>query len=528
MNARHASASVIATLIFCGGLFCLADPSAPSVPLDPAQTSVPGVILTPKAAATPRINGPGIFGVRPDSPFLYTLPATGDRPMTFAADGLPAGLQLDPATGRITGAVKTPGEYRVTLLAKNALGTAERTFRIVVGEQIALTPTLGWNSWNCWGNTVNQDKVLRSARAMIASGLAQHGWTYINIDDSWQGKRGGGFNALQPNEKFPDMKALCDGIHALGLKAGIYSTPWVTSYAKYAGGSAENPEGAWAGPPTNGAPRNKKVLPYAVGKYSFATNDARQWGVWGIDYLKYDWNPIEVPQVEEMRGALRATGRDIVLSLSNNSKSHLIDIATEVSRLAQAWRTTGDIGDSWGSMGGIGFKQDEWARYAGPGHWNDSDMLVIGQVGWGPKLHPTQLTPDEQYTHISLWCLLASPLLIGCDMEKMDDFTLSLLTNDEVLDVDQDALGRQATQVAGEGDLKVYAKPLEDGTWAVGLFNTGKEPAAVSLNMADLKLAGPRRVRDLWRQRDLGVFNSRFEAPVAPHGVVLVRVFPAQ
>jgi len=234
-----------------------------------------------------------------------------------------------------------------------------------------------------------------------------------------------------------------------------------------------------------------------------------------------------VPQVEEMRAALRGTGRDIVLSLSNNSRSRLIDIAAEVSRLAQAWRTTGDINDSWGSMSGIGFKQDEWARYAGPGHWNDPDMLVVGQVGWGPKLHRTKLTPDEQYTHISLWCLLSAPLLIGCDLEKLDDFTLSLLTNDEVLALDQDSLARQAVCISTNGDLRVYAKGLEDGSKAVGLFNLSANTAPVTVMWSDLRLSGKQTVRDLWRQEDVGVFADKFEAPVAPHGVVLVRIFPA-
>jgi alpha-galactosidase len=167
-------------------------------------------------------------------------------------------------------------------------------------------------------------------------------------------RRGGKFNAIQPNEKFPDLKALCDGIHGLGLKAGIYSTPWVTSYARHIGGSAENPAGDWTNAPTK-APRNKKVLPYAVGKYSFATNDAAQWAEWGFDYLKYDWNPIELPQVVEMAGALHAVKRDIILSLSNNSRDRLLDRIAEIAPFAQSWRTTGDISDSWGSMSGIGF-----------------------------------------------------------------------------------------------------------------------------------------------------------------------------
>ncbi len=266
-------------------------------------------ILTPPPPSMPRINGPAIFGVRPRHPFLYTIPATGDRPRTYAVKNLPEGLKVDSTTGQIAGRLEKAGEFDVTFSVSNAIGSAERPFKIVVGDQIALTPPMGWNSWNCWAGAVDQDKVLRSAKAMVASGLIDHGWTYINIDDKWQGKRGGPMNALQPNpDKFPDIKAMCDEIHKMGLKTGIYSTPWVRSYAGELGGSAENPEGTVQKFPGK-AVRNKKVLPYAVGKYSFAAVDAKQWGEWGFDYLKYDWNPIEVPQIQEMSDALRERAR---------------------------------------------------------------------------------------------------------------------------------------------------------------------------------------------------------------------------
>ena len=202
-------------------------------------------ILTPPAPATPRVNGPSVFGVRPGAPFLYTIPTTGERPMTFAVDDLPAGLTLDPASGRITGTLSQVNEYTVTLRATNALGAAEKVFRIVVGDQIALTPPMGWSSWNCWGDAVSQEKVLSSARAMVEKGLSQHGWTYINIDDGWQGKRGGEYNAIQPNKKFPDMAALADEIHDLGLKFGIYSGPWRGTYAGYVGSSSDHADGTY-------------------------------------------------------------------------------------------------------------------------------------------------------------------------------------------------------------------------------------------------------------------------------------------
>jgi alpha-galactosidase len=253
--------------------------------------------------------------------------------------------------------------------------------------------------------------------------------------------------------------------------------------------------------------------------------DAKQWAQWGFDYLKYDWNPIEVPETQEMLDALKASGRDVIYSLSNHAP---FAGAADWARLANAWRTTGDIKDNWKSVSSIGFSQDKWAEFAGPGHWNDADMLVVGKVGWGPKLHPTNLTPDEQYTHITLWCLLASPLLIGCDMTQMDEFTLSLLTNDEVLAVDQDAQGKEARQIAQSGETQVWARPLADGTWAVGLFNLGEGAGDVTVKFEDLKLAGAQNVRDLWRQKDLGASEGSFTAKVAPHGVVMIKVGKAR
>ncbi len=493
----------------------------------PAAATAPRVILTPKPAATPRLNGPKIFGVRPGSPFLYSIPATGDRPMTFAADGLPAGLKLDPATGRITGVLKFPGEFSVTLRAKNALGSVEKPFRIVVGEEIMLTPQLGWNSYNCFGERITQDLALRAARQLVKLGLDQHGWTYVNMDDGWQGQRTGPNRALATDPShFTDIKAMVDEIHAMGLKAGLYSSPWVVTYGGKLGGSAENPAGTaqrW-----EPAPKNKKVLPFAIGQYRFTYADAAQFAAWGFDYLKLDWGPVEAPETREMHQALRTTGRDIVLSLSNNHIKSLFPIVGEVAPWAQSWRTTTDIRDVWSRVANdIGFAQDKWAPFCRPGHYNDADMLVVGHIGgWNPdNLHPTNLTPDEQYTHLSLWCLLTSPLLIGCDLEQVDDFTLSLLTNDEVLEIDQDSLCKQAVQVAGTGDAKIYAKPLDDGSLAVGLFNTGTTEIKITAAWSHLKLTGKQRVRDLWRQQDLGVMEEKFEATVAPHGVAFVRLF---
>jgi len=497
-----------------------------------AGTNVQDGILTPAASSSPRINGPGIFGARPGSPFFYAIPATGNRPMQFAADGLPAGLSLDAATGKITGSVKTAAEYKVTLHATNALGSAQKEFRIVIGDKIALTPPMGWNSWNCWGDSVSQDKMLRSAKALVDKGLNQHGWSYINIDDGWQGPRGGEFKGLQPNPKFPDIKALSDEIHGMGLKFGIYSTPWALSYAGYAGSASYNADGTYdwivsgnhnknfkiLHPNIKKAPNGKEIQPGTP--ISFAAQDAKQWAAWGVDYLKYDWYINDVASTETMARALRDSGRDIVLSMSNSAP---FEHAADWARLAQSWRTTGDITDTWASVTSIGFKQEKWAPFAGPGHWNDPDMLVVGNVGWGnPK--PTKLTPNEQYLHISLWCLLSAPLLIGCDLEKLDDFTVSLLSNDEVLAIDQDALGAEATPMVQDDSQAVYVKPLEDGSYAVGLFNLSNSPKEIGVKWDSLKLAGKAQVRDLWRQQDIGVQPEGYSCTVNAHGVRLLRV----
>jgi alpha-galactosidase len=488
----------------------------------PADTTA--IILTPAPGPAPRINGPGVFGVRPGHPLLYTIPVTGVRPMQFTADKLPAGVHLDKTTGRLSGSVAAPGEYTVIFHARNKAGRADRPFRLVVGEKIALTPPMGWNSWNIYASKITQDLVAANAKAMVTSGLIDHGWTYMNIDDCWQGARGGPYHGILPDSAtFPDMGALCRQVHELGLKIGIYSTPWVETYGHHIGGSAMNPEGLFQRTKDN-IPRNRKLLPYAIGTYSFLSNDVKQFTAWGFDYLKYDWNPIQLPEVKAMYEALRNSGRDVVLSLSNSAP---FDGAADWAQWSNCWRTGGDIRDNWKSLKSRLFTQDKWAPYAGPGHWNDPDMMIVGWVGWGKGARPTMLTPDEQYTHVSAWCLLSVPLLLGCDLTRLDPFTLSLLTNDEVLALDQDALGKQATVVSLQGEAGVMAKDLEDGSKAVGLFYPGDSTAtqAVTVRWSDLGITGPWVVRDLWRQKDLGVFENAFTADVRRHGVVLIQLY---
>jgi alpha-galactosidase len=312
-------------------------------------------ILTPEPGPAPKINGAKIFGVRPGSQFLFTIPATGDRPLTFLAEGLPGGLTLDSKSGRITGIVNKEGVYNVKLIAKNETGQSERDFRIVVGDTICLTPPMGWNSWNCWAYAVTDENIRASARAMVEKGLINHGWTYINIDDCWMIKPDSDDPILcgEPrdengmpltNKKFLDMKALTDYIHDLGLKAGIYTSP---------------------GPYT---------CQGFTGSYEYEAQDAKQFADWGFDYLKYDWcyyskiakdkslEELKKPYIQ-MRDELLKQSRDIIYSLCQYGMGEAWKWGEEVG--GNCWRTTGDIVDSWSSMSKIGFSQNKCSKRMG-------------------------------------------------------------------------------------------------------------------------------------------------------------------
>lgn len=493
-------------------------------------------ILTPKPSDKPRINSAKVFGVRPGSPFHFLAVATGVRPMTFSAKGLPKGLKINSKTGLITGVVSEKGTYLVTLGAKNSKGKAEKILRIECGDRISLTPSMGWNSWNCFANAVSADKVKRAADAMVSSGLINHGWTYINIDDFWENHRDSKDETLRgklrdekgyivTNTRFGDIKVLADYVHGLGLKIGLYSSP---------------------GPWTCGG---------CAGSYGYEKQDAESYAKWGFDYLKYDWcsygnvinglkdnDPFKVSSLSYNGGSELATAikpfklmgdlireqpRDIVYSLCQYGMSDVWKWGDSVG--GNSWRTTNDITDTWASVKGIALAQDKSAAWSKPGNWNDPDMLVVGQVGWGNP-HPSKLRPDEQYLHISLWSLFAAPLLIGCDMEKLDDFTLSLLTNDEVIEVNQDPLGKQATILQTVGELRIFVKELEDGSHAVGFCNFGQDIIELSYNdFEKLGLKGQLNVRDLWRQKDIAKVNAKtgnllLNVPV--HGVLLYKFIP--
>ncbi|MBO7069276.1 MAG: putative Ig domain-containing protein [Bacteroidaceae bacterium] len=469
---------------------------------------IPKYILTPAAPAEPRFNTTPLYGVRPGSPIHFRFGVSGERPMKITSDDLPKGLSINPDNGALSGSLEKPGSYTFTVKAKNGKGEQTQKFTIRCGSKIALTPPMGWNSWNCWGLSVTQDKVISSSKALIEKGLADYGYCYMNIDDGWEAPKRNADGTIAVNEKFPSMKELGDWLHSEGLKFGIYSSPGDLTCGGY------------------------------LGSIDHELQDAESYNSWGIDYLKYDWcgygrkhrtepdNQTVASYVRPyllMERCLRQQPRDIFYSLCQYGMADVWKWGHAVD--ANSWRTTGDITDTWESLYNIGFvQQPELYPYAQPGHWNDPDMLIVGKVGWSNNLRDSRLTPDEQYTHISLWTLLASNMLIGCDIAQMDDFTVSLLCNHEVNAVNQDILGKQAQRVVLDGSIQIWARPLSDGTYAVGIFNVGKSDARVDFKkyFKEMGIGSLQSVRDLWRQQDLSTTDVNYFIPT--HGVKYLKV----
>ncbi len=488
-------------------------------------------LLTPAPSPMPKINSPKIFGAKPGNPFMYFIAATGEKPMVFKALHLPDGLKLDSLTGNITGVVHKKSVFSVDLVAQNALGSHKQKVFFKISDTISLTPPMGWNGWNSWAREIDQQKVINSSKALLNNRLLDYGWHYINIDDAWQGQRGGEFGGLLANEKFPSFDKMIDTLHQWGLKVGVYSTPWISSYAGFPGGSSNEENGFYS----EDIRQNKRNYRY-IGKHRFEEQDARQWAKWGVDYLKYDWR-IEVSSAERMRNALNKVNRDIVYSISNSAP---LNNVKDWVRLTNVFRSGPDIRDSWTSVYLSTFKLSDWTPFGGPGHWIDPDMLVIGNVTTGSPMHPTRLTPDEQYSHFSMHCLLAAPLLIGCPMDQLDAFTINLLTNTEVIEVNQDPLGKSASLIKLENNYQIWKKPLEDGSFAIGIFNANplgnipheyfrwgdEQPLNITLDLKDLQINGPVSVRDLWRQEDLVPWEGKKSFLIPHHGVYLFKISP--
>ena len=488
---------------------------------DPARTAQLGM-LTPKEKEEPQFNGADIWGVRPGHPVVFRVPVTGVRPMTFTAKNLPAGVTLD-AKGVLRGTAPTAkGDYDIEITAANAKGKASRTIRLAVGDTIALTPPMGWNSWNTLCYRLTQKDAMAAARALDESGLGDHGWAYVNLDDFWEmnnkatpksrpqlkGRARDEKGKIIPNPDFPDMKGLTDYIHSFGFKAGLYSSP---------------------GPLTCGR---------CEGSYGHELADAESWADWGFDYVKYDWctyGEIFKKEKDESRAAyikpyklmnecLRKQKRDIVFSYCQYGMANVEEWARENG--ANCWRSWGDLKDAWvwmekaieSRIGG------EYWKWCGSGCWADPDMMIVGQQYSFGGDHPTFLTPNEQYTHVSIWAMVGSPMLIGCDLTKLDAFTRSLLANDEVIAISQDRLGKVAKRIRHTDAESVWVRPLANGDIAVALLNRAPLSREIKVSFDELGLRGAHFLRDCWSGKCEGRHADYYAADVPPHATKLIRI----
>jgi alpha-galactosidase len=389
-------------------------------------------------------------------------------------------------------------------LAQSAL-VLSAAFTLLLGSEatpetppVAGTPPMGWNSWNHFAEKIDDATVRAQADAMVSSGMRDAGYIYINIDDTWEAGRDAK-GVIQTNKKFPDMKALADYVHAKGLKLGIYSSPGPKTCAGY------------------------------EGSYRHEEQDAQSYASWGIDYLKYDLcsfdkimeaagspeaaRKLMLDAYTKMHGAILKTGRPMLFSLCQYGADAVWRWGASVG--GNAWRTTGDISDNYERMTDIGFGQAGLAKFAGPGHWNDPDMLEVGNG---------KMNAEEYRTHMSLWALLAAPLLAGNDLSTMKAETIAMLTNREVIAIDQDRLGKQADRVRAEGSQEIWARPLADGSKAVGIFNRFDWPQTIGVDFQELGFKGSVKARDIWAAKDLGTLPSKHQARVPGHGVVLLKV----
>lgn len=502
-------------------------------------------ILTPVPGKKPQINAPQVYGARPDKPFIYRIPCTGARPLEFEAAGLPPSLKLDKEHGIISG--RTPGEngdYQITFSAKNNSGNDEKKFTLVIGELLALTPTMGWNHWYTHYHFITAELIKTAADAMVASGMADVGYQYVSIDDCWMRISPEQVEGtLDPNRKtrsegldqvakvgrvrdehgqvltardFPDMKELTDHIHAHGLKAGIYTSPGETTCQRF------------------------------EGTYGHEIMDARTYAEWGFDLLKYDWcsygkiwNLMKGDKEENraipyklMSGALEAQDRDIVLNICEYGHQ-----VWEWGREAggHSWRVGGDLGHTLteGGVYKIAEKNIGLRGYNGPGSWNDPDYLILGM--WrspfekAVPLHPVELTPNEQYSYFSLWCLMACPLFFSGDMGAVDDFTRNILCNTELIEVNQDRLGKCAEPIRMTPDTWILKKTMSDGNVIVGFFNLRQDKdAEISVFWREMEMCCGQMARDLWRQKDIGIFSDEMTVRVGPLGCAVIKLTPAR
>ena len=515
----------------------------------------PVIAMTPPPDA-PQIHPPTVIGVRPGTPLLWTVPVTGARPLTFSVQNLPPGLTINPATGTITGLLAKAGDYPLPIRVRNRAGRDARTVHVIVGDTLVRTPPMGWNSYDCFGDDVTEAEVLANAR-YVAQNMQPYGWDTVVVDYRWYdpgassapnntGARAGAaltmdaYGRLLPSpNRFPSaaasdgFKGLADQVHAMGLRFGIHIMRGiprnaVTANLRIEGSTYKAADAANTNDTCPWCPDMYGVRGDTPAGRAYYASLMRLYASWGVDYIKMDDTsaPYHADEIEAVHGAMETCGRSIVYSLSPGETP--IEDAAHVEAHANVWRVSGDFWDSWQALDHEFTLGARWHDAEAPGHWPDADMLPLGHLSIANRSvgrdRQTRFTRPEQVTLLSLWSLLPSPLMVGADLPDNDPWTRALLTNPEVLAVDQDSGGTPAARVSTADAGQVWARTLGDGSLAVGLFNRGDFDDAVTARWGDLHLTGSVHVRDLWQRKDLGVFSSQFTATVPAHGAVLLRL----
>lgn len=462
-------------------------------------------------SGAPHLTVPSLLGATLGKPFLYRIPALGERPMTFSVSGLPEGIALD---GQIlTGVAAEKGEWTVEITARNARGSAKKRIRLTCDEDNSLrTPLLGFTTWNAFAHDVSQEDVQRTARQLVDMGIADYGYAYVNLDSGWQKEYGGEFDAIQPNPKFPDMKGMYGFIHSLGLRGGIYSTPMKT---------------AWGCPPeyesVPGCTRGEQdpLRTNCMGGVCMEhmeINNVRQWEAWGVDYLKYDWNLCDPMTADEMKRALLTANRDIPLCVTTNAHECYGHYWTEN---CCSWRKNPDSFDNWPRFSLIIPTVDApWKKYVRPGHFFDLDMLEIGDMFWNKGKRG--LSEEEYLFCYSLRAFFASPIQLSCRLENLTEFEFDMICNEEVIAVNQDALADYPDEIRRDESMRIYRRALENGDTAYALFNMKNEE-----NEAEIELPACAVIRDVWKKENVPA-ASNFVCKLPPHGARIFRVTPAE
>jgi alpha-galactosidase len=529
--------------------------------------SVPGSQSQVKAklnSDAPRFNGALVVGVWPATPFMYSLAVSGARPMKFAVRNLPPGLRFDAGSGIVSGSVQKPGDYRFEAHAENSAGKAAAEIRVNCGDRLAMTPPMGWNSYDAYGDSVLESEVLANA-AWLKEHLHPFGWDTVVVDFRWYDSKADGIRVqnpegvtideygrcIPPANRFPSaangagFKPLADRIHSMGLKFGIHIMRGIPRLAvsgnlpihgsKFTASEAVRS----ADDPARECRWNRDMYGVnatkAAGKAWYA-DIARQYAGWGVDYIKCDDianlergdERYPEAEVEALHEGLRASGRSIVLSLSPGPA--LLERGEHLKRFANLWRISGDFWDNWRALNRNFDLLSSWLPHAGPGHWPDADMIPLGHICQrNCDVRPdrwTRFSRDEQLTLMSLWALAPSPLMLGMNLPDNDEWTTALLTNPEVLSVNQDPRGSAAQRSADSAqNVDIWIKQLADQSSAVGFFNRTDNSTKLEVPWQRLGFVSDPQVRDLWERKDLGR-QRQFVGVLAPHGCVLLHAKP--